>query len=250
MGSSFQAQQQDPGALARGYTRSVRRLEVASIATFFVLMTLLAWRLWPHAQHSPWLALAAFTFGYLAADLISGMVHWLADTWGRTDMPLVGKYLLRPFREHHVDPQAITRHDFVETNGNNCMMCVVPVGSLFALDQGPEHSFNLFFSVFIGSCALWVFGTNQFHKWAHAPKPAAWVAWLQKMYLILPPEHHAIHHTAPYNKYYCITVGWLNRPLTAIRFFSTLELWVTWCCGALPRSDDIGERAALAADRR
>jgi len=32
-----------------------------------------------------------------------------------------------------------------------------------------------------------------------------------------------VHHTAPYAKYYCITVGWLNEALFRLRFFQTLE---------------------------
>ena len=36
--------------------------------------------------------------GIISADFISGFVHWLCDTWGSIDMPIVGKTLIRPFR--------------------------------------------------------------------------------------------------------------------------------------------------------
>ena len=77
--------------------------------------------------------------------------------------------------------------------------------------------------VVIAFTALFVFCTNQFHKWAHTKNPAGWVRLLQRAGLILSPEHHAVHHAAPRDKYYCITVGWMNPLLDKIRFFRFLE---------------------------
>ena len=226
-------------------SKALRALDWTSLISYAALACWLVLRLSPFAPGRPWVVLTAVLLGYLAADLVSGLVHWAADTWGSVDMPILGPAVLGPFREHHRDPLAITRHDFVETNGNNCLVSMpgALLSLMIPLDRG---WLGVFASVFLVALMFWVLMTNQFHKWAHLDSPPAWIAFLQRWHLILPPEHHAVHHTAPFNRYYCITVGWMNWPLQAIRFFPAMEWLVSSLTGALPRQDDIGQAAAMA----
>lgn len=142
--------------------------------------------------------LACAVLGWIIADLLSGLVHWALDRLGDERAPLVGAILIRPFREHHDDPLAMTRHDFVETNGAAALG-----GSALLL----FHHELLFFA------ALGVLAANQCHKWAHARSVPAPVRAAQRLGLILRPEAHRRHHAAPHDRHFCTASGWMNRPL-------------------------------------
>ena len=245
--SDLEIRQRDRRASRAGYSRAVRNFEIASIAGFAVVMAWLLVTIAPRIAGNPFLAMAAFMVGFIAADFGSGFVHWMADTWGTTEWPIIGKALIRPFREHHVDEKEITRHDFIETNGNNCFISS-PVAAIAALL--PDGTVCFFLAAMTFAMCLAIFGTNQFHKWAHMDAPPRYARVLQLANLILPPEQHAVHHTSPFAKYYCITVGWLNEALFRLRFFQTLEKIVTRISGLIPREDDIGKRAALVVAQR
>ena len=102
--------------------------------------------------------------GILTADLASGIVHWGADTWGSVDMPIIGRNFLRPFREHHIDPTSITRHDFIETNGDNFAVTVpylfyMAYKFTFLNDVDIRRSYN--YEVYMFLLIIFISMTNQ-----------------------------------------------------------------------------------------
>jgi plasmanylethanolamine desaturase len=186
--------------------------------------------------------------GMIAADLASGLVHWGADTWGRDDLPIIGKALLVPFRVHHINPDDFARRSFVDTNGEVAaitLMVLVPL-LLIPLDTGRGGAVALFGLTFCGLGML----TNQIHQWAHLDRVPVPVRWLQRFRLVLRHEDHAHHHERPYDVQYCITTGWCNRPLQTIDFYRRVETVITRLTGAVPRHDDhrYHERYGASAD--
>jgi hypothetical protein len=153
--------------------------------------------------------IGALLISSVLADFISGFVHWAADTWGTAEWPIVGPALIGPFRDHHVDKKGITRHDFAETNGNNCLVSVPVLITLFFIPHLEGRLCSFIFALFLGLTS-WIFMTNQFHKWSHEDDVPALVDFLQRSRLILPKDHHDLHHQYPFTKNYCITTGWMN----------------------------------------
>ena len=171
-----------------------------------------------------WLVALAIPLGVLGGDLVSGVVHWAADTYCSEDTPVVGPSLVKPFRLHHVYPRDICTHNFVATVGNVCILAFpVLVFCLFLSWQMPESGWLAFVVLNVALMCAATVATNQFHKWAHQENPSSLARWLQRMRLVLEPSHHKLHHTEPFEMHYCITNGWLNPLLNKIKFFRRLE---------------------------
>src|SRR5262245_53835912 len=137
------------------YSKSIRRMEVGSIVALAALMGAAVYRLWTHGPVNPWLVVCAVVTAYVSADLLSGLVHWVGDTWCSPTTKVIGPLLVRPFREHHVDEKAITHHDFVETNGNNCLFGTP--GTLIALLVPLEEGWGaVFFAAFLVALVFWL----------------------------------------------------------------------------------------------
>jgi ubiquitin-conjugating enzyme E2 variant len=212
-------------------TTGHRRIEIAAIVACGALVVWTGARLAAAAHPGRWWLLAAAAVaGYVAADFVSGVTHWLFDTWGSERTPIIGRAFVRPFREHHVDPDSICRHDFVETNGNSCIASapVLAAACLIPVDGGA----GLFATGFLSVLSVASVATNQLHKWAHERDPGRAVRILQRSRLILSARHHRLHHQAPNDSHYCITTGWLNPLLETSGFFRRLE----WAITALLRA--------------
>jgi len=208
-----------------GYLQFHRTLEISAIGLFATFIGGLAWKLAQTLDEAAsWVVLsAAMVTGYIAADFVSGLVHWMADRFGSETTPLIGTNFIRPFREHHVDPEAIAKHGFIETNGSNCIVCApVMAAAFFILPATPSliATFAIGTSLAFG---LAIFATNQFHKWAHMAEPPCAARALRKWSLILTPEHHELHHATPFDRHYCITTGWWNPILERVGFFEYIE---------------------------
>jgi hypothetical protein len=202
-------------------------LQVAGIAAFGALEGLIGWEVREGLRGFGlgylWLLPALAVAAYLAADLLSGIVHFLADNFGEEDTPLVGRTFIKPFRDHHTDPHGIVENDFVGTNGNNSLVAVPVMLAVWLLLPVSTTVWGLLFGMFFLLLCLAAFLTNQFHKWAHTDRAPAWVAWLQRHGVVLSKRHHDYHHSAPYDTYYCITVGFWNPSLDRTRFFGRAE---------------------------
>jgi ubiquitin-conjugating enzyme E2 variant len=229
--------------MQEGYTTRKRYLDIIILSLFYILILI---DLKQILMATPFFWLTAplcLLLALLLADFFSGLVHWAADTWGKYDKNSPTASWVRPFRHHHIDPQSIVRHNFVERNGSATLFVLPIVGVALFIQPIPYISFVFKLTLILFSLAINL--TNQHHAWAHSKNTPKIVFWLQKHHVILNKSIHNFHHTKPFASTYCITTGWLNPFMEKIKFFPTLEVIIYKITGLIPREDDLGRKMAM-----
>ncbi len=223
----------DPPPVLDAPGRLTRAFEVACLVASALLLAANVIRLASGLGLRWWIAPVVVIAG-AAADLMSGLVHWSADTWGRDTLPVLGPRFLRPFRVHHVNPHDLLRRSFIDCNGDVAMLNAPLLAAALYVPLDPWAPLAVALTAF----AAWSLPTNQVHQWAHMPTPPRPVRWLQARGVILGRAAHHEHHVAPYAMNYCIATGWCNRGLTRLDAFARLERLIAAITGAVPRADD------------
>ena len=165
--------------------------------------------------------LAWFAVCVLAADFITGVMHWAEDTWlclGRSE--LLDRWIVRDNIEHHRMPGKIRQGTYLQTNGVSIALSLVVIAILALCHAHAWQGYAI---------ALLTSHANHIHKWAHSSRVRPVVAWLQTIGLLQSRTQHAKHHKAPYAGGFCAMTNYLNPILDRIHFWRALEAVIETC---------------------
>ena len=156
------------------------------------------------------------TVTILAADFISGLVHWFEDAYARKDTPFIGRLLADANIEHHIRPRAFIERSWFESSWDLLLIGALVLSGAWALQQ-------LTWQVWL--FVLVAVNANQIHKWAHRnPREnGAVVTFLQQVRLLQTQRHHARHHGGQKNTHYCSVTNLLNPVLDRLGLWRGLE---------------------------
>lgn len=164
----------------------------------------------------------------LAADFVTGLLHWAEDTWlapGKS--ALLDAWVVNDNIEHHRSPGKIRAGHYWLTN----RVCIVMAAAAAALCfAGGVRSWEVYLVLALLS------QSNQIHLWGHTSRPPRIVALLQRLRLLQSAKHHAKHHKSPYAVRFCTMTELLNPLLDAAQFWRALEALAVPCGATVRRA--------------
>lgn len=157
----------------------------------------------------------SYLIAILAADFLSGFFHWLEDSYGTAETPIIGPLIIAPNIDHHRRPSAFLRNSVFGRNWLTVLLVfflAVPIWWIGEL-SGP---------VILGGIVLSF--SNEIHAWAHMKDAPALVQSMQRLRIIQTRRHHLSgHHRSPYDACYCVITNILNPILDGCGFWRGIE---------------------------
>lgn len=155
----------------------------------------------------------------IAADLLTGIVHWLEDTYGNPNTKFlgIGKHIVIPNLVHHIKPRELTNGNWFSRIWTSMVFLLILLLVLVSLGMANSFIYLTF------AIAMW---GNEIHCWSHrTPKEnGKMITFLQRYYIIQSPKQHAKHHFSPYASNFCAITPFVNPILECIHFWRILEL--------------------------
>ena len=153
--------------------------------------------------------------GWLIADFLGGLVHWLEDRVLTERTPFVGATVVASNRLHHREPMAFAARSVIARNGTT-WLAACTVSLLWLALLGPSF---VWFAATIGGAV-----SSSVHFLTHQPRRAnRAVRILQEIGLVQSAAHHAGHHRPPSDRRYCPLTGWVNPVVDGLDIWRRLE---------------------------
>ena len=167
--------------------------------------------------------------GYLLADFIMGVYHWIKDTYFTPFTQIIGKTLIWGSRLHHIRPRYVIEFSDWELFYSSAKWTLIWMGPLFYFVGITPFMVSLFITI----------GLNDvIHKYAHMydnERPKL-MTFLQKIYLFQSHDEHHLHHISPHEINYCPITPYLNIILEHINFWKYLEDFIEKYFNIKPRA--------------
>jgi hypothetical protein len=170
---------------------------------------------------------------YFGADFISGLFHWIEDTYLDTNSsnPFI-RYIAQQNEIHHKEPM-----DFLQCNAFENIVTTFPFYVLLMVLNRLTFNSSIIYCTF----TLGLF-SNIIHRWTHMSNRPPVVTVLQQLYILQRPELHKLHHyaggtTTPRyvpGSHYCVVSNISNHILEYISFWRRLEFVIYKLTGLHP----------------
>jgi len=179
-----------------------------------------------------WIFFQAFAL-FLLLDFVTGVLHWIEDSYGKERWPIVGPLVIAPNVVHHSQPRLFTKSPFWRRNGVCFLAGCLIFGVGFAITRSP--TWHLYFFCFIGAFS------NEIHCWSHRTKGenGGLITFLQWLWIIQSHAQHGIHHQDPKNRSYCLITPLLNPLLDRVEFWRRIEVSLALVTGIVPRANPL-----------